>query len=126
MVVGSSRLIVPPLICSVCRLKRDTSCCRLTFLLSMLLWYLLSSLLIAYYLDFPQLLAPRVESKSKLHLSKMLEGIIKDGGEGVILRMHHSVYEHGRSNLLWKLKVPNGLLNYLRNTRRLLEETQRR
>ena len=38
-------------------------------------------------------------------LNQMLDDIIKDGGEGVIVRKPLSPYERGRSELLWKLKV---------------------
>lgn len=44
--------------------------------------------------------------KSKKFLSKTLRQIIGDGGEGVILRRPKSLYEHGRTPNLMKLKVP--------------------
>lgn len=42
---------------------------------------------------------------SRPQLSQMLQAIIDYSGEGVMLRKPFSVYEHGRSNLLLKLKV---------------------
>ena len=41
----------------------------------------------------------------RIHLSKSTNLIVKDEGEGLILRMPQSVYEHGRSTSLLKLKV---------------------
>lgn len=38
---------------------------------------------------------------------KFMESIIEDDGEGIILRKPNSIYEHGRSNNLFKLKVIN-------------------
>ena len=38
-------------------------------------------------------------------LNDLLEKIISDSGEGIILRMPKSIYQHGRSNLIWKVKV---------------------
>jgi hypothetical protein len=43
----------------------------------------------------------------------MIEGILEDGGEGVILRKVGSKYEHGRTSALIKLKVSkNGELKF--------------
>lgn len=38
-------------------------------------------------------------------LNDFLEHIIGNSGEGIILRMPKSIYQHGRSSLLWKVKV---------------------
>jgi hypothetical protein len=46
-----------------------------------------------------------VLGKNGQHLSGLVEGIIEDGGEGVILRKVASLYEFGRSSSLIKLKV---------------------
>lgn len=35
----------------------------------------------------------------------MIEGILNHGGEGVVLRKPHSLYESGRSSELLKIKV---------------------
>eukprot|EP00026_Physarum_polycephalum_P000339 Phypoly_transcript_00339.p1 GENE.Phypoly_transcript_00339~~Phypoly_transcript_00339.p1 ORF type:complete len:1688 (+),score=210.60 Phypoly_transcript_00339:78-5141(+) len=51
------------------------------------------------------LLAPRLLCKHKQLLSAFLEAILKDGGEGVILRKQSSMYSHGRSGNLLKLKA---------------------
>jgi ATP-dependent DNA ligase len=47
----------------------------------------------------------RVLVTRKQHVNNMSHQIIKDGGEGVILRQPASEYEHGRSAFLIKLKV---------------------
>ena len=49
--------------------------------------------------------ASRILSTSNHQVAKALEMIIDDGGEGVILRCPESVYAHGRSSNLVKLKV---------------------
>ena len=49
--------------------------------------------------------APRVFCNRKQMLTSSVNRIITDGGEGVILRKPGSVYEHGRSTSLVKLKV---------------------
>ena len=40
-----------------------------------------------------------------MHATEMIEGVLDDGGEGVILRKVGSLYEHGRTTALIKLKV---------------------
>eukprot|EP00026_Physarum_polycephalum_P003261 Phypoly_transcript_03271.p1 GENE.Phypoly_transcript_03271~~Phypoly_transcript_03271.p1 ORF type:complete len:688 (+),score=73.27 Phypoly_transcript_03271:396-2459(+) len=49
--------------------------------------------------------ATRLLCASKTHLSRMLQHSIDEGGEGVILRKPGSVYAHGRSLNLLKLKA---------------------
>lgn len=44
-------------------------------------------------------------------LARCVEKIIKDGGEGVIMRRPGSLYERGRSNSLLKFKVPFFFIN---------------
>ena len=39
------------------------------------------------------------------HLSGMMKEILENGGEGIILRKVKSLYEHGRTPNLIKLKV---------------------
>jgi len=39
------------------------------------------------------------------HLQQFLQGIIEQGGEGIILRNPSSLYEHGRSRAFLKLKT---------------------
>jgi ATP-dependent DNA ligase len=46
-----------------------------------------------------------IECKGKEHLWKYFDEIIKKNGEGVMLRMPHSIYERGRSDTLKKFKV---------------------
>eukprot|EP00026_Physarum_polycephalum_P001081 Phypoly_transcript_01082.p1 GENE.Phypoly_transcript_01082~~Phypoly_transcript_01082.p1 ORF type:complete len:1032 (+),score=114.94 Phypoly_transcript_01082:178-3273(+) len=38
-------------------------------------------------------------------LNELLETVIGNNGEGIILRMPKSIYEHGRSSLIWKVKA---------------------
>jgi hypothetical protein len=49
--------------------------------------------------------APRMLCKHSKHLKRMIDGIIDMEGEGVILRRVGSIYKHGKSPLLLKLKV---------------------
>eukprot|EP00026_Physarum_polycephalum_P003969 Phypoly_transcript_03986.p1 GENE.Phypoly_transcript_03986~~Phypoly_transcript_03986.p1 ORF type:complete len:741 (+),score=114.71 Phypoly_transcript_03986:43-2265(+) len=50
-------------------------------------------------------LAPRILCKSPRQLHKSMAHVMKDGGEGVILRKINSVYAPGRSKFLWKIKA---------------------
>lgn len=43
---------------------------------------------------------------SKPHLHEMLQVNLDGNGEGVVLRNPSSAYEHGRSDQLYKFKVP--------------------
>ena len=43
-------------------------------------------------------------------LNKLLEYIITEAGEGVVLRRHASLYQHGRSSDLLKLKVSSNVV----------------
>eukprot|EP00026_Physarum_polycephalum_P001173 Phypoly_transcript_01174.p1 GENE.Phypoly_transcript_01174~~Phypoly_transcript_01174.p1 ORF type:complete len:997 (+),score=112.19 Phypoly_transcript_01174:34-3024(+) len=52
--------------------------------------------------------APRVWCTSKRHIRNSLQSIIKEGGEGVIMRKPASFYVHGRSTDLMKLKASRG------------------
>jgi hypothetical protein len=47
----------------------------------------------------------RVECASKKFLRNFSHGIFKDAGEGLILRRKASMYEHGRTPDLYKIKV---------------------
>lgn len=47
----------------------------------------------------------RMKSKGNAHLIKMVQLIIEEEGEGAIIRKARSLYEHGRSSSLLKLKV---------------------
>ena len=51
--------------------------------------------------------AMRVLCTNTYLLQQNINKIISDGGEGVILRKCKSKYVCGRSDLLWKLKVPH-------------------
>eukprot|EP00026_Physarum_polycephalum_P001387 Phypoly_transcript_01388.p1 GENE.Phypoly_transcript_01388~~Phypoly_transcript_01388.p1 ORF type:complete len:627 (+),score=98.80 Phypoly_transcript_01388:211-1881(+) len=48
--------------------------------------------------------APRVMCESEEHMQWFVKGILEEAGEGIILRKVRSVYEHGRSTSLLKLK----------------------
>eukprot|EP00026_Physarum_polycephalum_P000538 Phypoly_transcript_00539.p1 GENE.Phypoly_transcript_00539~~Phypoly_transcript_00539.p1 ORF type:complete len:959 (+),score=132.38 Phypoly_transcript_00539:57-2933(+) len=54
------------------------------------------------------IVVPRIKCKSNEHLSQFVQGVIDAGGEGVILRKMNSLYEHGRSRSLVKLKTVYG------------------
>eukprot|EP00026_Physarum_polycephalum_P001049 Phypoly_transcript_01050.p1 GENE.Phypoly_transcript_01050~~Phypoly_transcript_01050.p1 ORF type:complete len:906 (+),score=142.25 Phypoly_transcript_01050:476-3193(+) len=54
------------------------------------------------------LFASRVMCNNRRHLKRTLKSIIRDGGEGVILRRPKSMYEHGRTPNLMKLKASRG------------------
>lgn len=47
----------------------------------------------------------RVACANEDQISSFLDHVIKDEGEGVILRKANSLYFNGRSPELWKLKV---------------------
>ena len=49
--------------------------------------------------------AARLMCNQRKVLRKLIQHIISDGGEGVILRRPRSIYLHGRSDSLIKLKV---------------------
>lgn len=51
--------------------------------------------------------ALRVGCKDKSHVKKFVSAVLRDGGEGVILRKPKSHYEHGRSANLVKIKASN-------------------
>jgi ATP-dependent DNA ligase len=51
------------------------------------------------------ILAYRILGNNELTLNQLLKYIIEEAGEGVILRKCTSLYEHGRSADLLKLKV---------------------
>ena len=51
------------------------------------------------------MIAYRVLCCTPSHLLDSLTQVIKDGGEGVVVRLPASYYEHGRSESLFKLKV---------------------
>lgn len=53
-------------------------------------------------------LSPRVLCENRHFLAKSSKNIIGDGGEGIILRQPGSLYEHGRSTQLIKLKAARG------------------
>jgi ATP-dependent DNA ligase len=49
--------------------------------------------------------ATRLLCRNTLHLRKIAQGVIDEGGEGVILRQKGSFYIPGRTPFLIKLKV---------------------
>lgn len=50
-------------------------------------------------------MASRAKATREKEVKRGLEEIIKDGGEGIVLRRPRSAYVQGRSELLVKLKV---------------------
>jgi hypothetical protein len=80
------------------------------FILLYSFYNILSTLFYCYFnfnfnFNFTKIVVPRVMSENNAHLSSTVQGIIEDGGEGVILRKIGSIYEHGRSPSLLKIKV---------------------
>eukprot|EP00026_Physarum_polycephalum_P000635 Phypoly_transcript_00636.p1 GENE.Phypoly_transcript_00636~~Phypoly_transcript_00636.p1 ORF type:complete len:901 (-),score=99.66 Phypoly_transcript_00636:59-2761(-) len=65
------------------------------------------ALLLPLISDFHPFLivAPRILCKNRLFPRRAVRSIIRDGGEGVIMRKVGSLYEHGRNNSLVKLKM---------------------
>ena len=57
------------------------------------------------FFDNNKHIAPRTMVKGEPHLKFMLHSILEDAGEGIIARKVGSVYEHGRTSSLIKLKV---------------------
>lgn len=47
----------------------------------------------------------RALHKNRKSLNEFVQSVINNEGEGIILRKHGSIYEHGRSQSLIKLKV---------------------
>jgi DNA ligase-1 len=59
--------------------------------------------------DHPfSMVVSRVKCTNLAHVSKAVQSIIDEEGEGIILRKCNSVYEHGRSHNLIKLKAAHG------------------
>ena len=50
-------------------------------------------------------MVPRILCKDGDLLTQCISGILENGGEGVIMRKVGSLYEHGRSAAVVKLKV---------------------
>lgn len=50
-----------------------------------------------------EIIKKRMEGEDMI--KRMVEGVINEGGEGVVLRRVKSLYSHGRSSDLVKLKV---------------------
>ncbi|WP_456479164.1 DNA ligase [Nautilia sp.] len=48
---------------------------------------------------------PHIKIKSKEHLKKFFDEVIKNGGEGVVIRDPDTAYERKRSNKILKLKL---------------------
>lgn len=51
------------------------------------------------------MIAPRLQCPSKIMVNNFLKEMISQGGEGLMMRKCNSLYEHGRSSNLLKLKV---------------------
>ena len=60
-----------------------------------------------------QMVSSRVRVRDKHHLFAATRVILRDGGEGVILRRPNSLYERGRSTSLIKFKVFLFLFSFL-------------
>lgn len=58
-----------------------------------------------------------MENKGKENIQKKVQGIIDDGGEGIILRKHSSLYERGRTQNLVKLKVIKKIYKFWNNNK---------
>lgn len=56
-------------------------------------------------LDVVQILTARMKCFTHKQVETKLKQVLEDGGEGVVLRKPGSVYEHGRSSSLLKIKV---------------------
>eukprot|EP00026_Physarum_polycephalum_P001704 Phypoly_transcript_01706.p1 GENE.Phypoly_transcript_01706~~Phypoly_transcript_01706.p1 ORF type:complete len:1010 (+),score=136.82 Phypoly_transcript_01706:80-3109(+) len=54
------------------------------------------------------IIVSRVLCSDETHLQNTLKAIVNKGGEGIIIRQPRSMYEHGRSKCLFKLKVMRG------------------
>lgn len=65
----------------------------------------LELILLFVIVDFANINAARLSCTSRKQFIKSLRSVINEGGEGVILRKPHSLYEHGRSTSLLKFKV---------------------
>lgn len=52
-------------------------------------------------------MASRLLCTNQKQITKVLQDTVNKGGEGIILRKVRSLYERGRSLLLFKLKVIN-------------------
>ena len=57
------------------------------------------------FFDHKYFVAPRFQFKRNMSHNFFIQVIVPDGGEGIILRKCGSLYEHGRSFSLLKLKV---------------------
>ena len=57
------------------------------------------------FFDVPNIQASRIRCDSKRMMEDMVEDVVSEGGEGMVARKPKSVYEHGRSQLLFKIKV---------------------
>lgn len=76
--------------------------CVLTFFIFLFIFGLG---LVCFVVDSGKIPAMRVHCSSRKWLAKATEVILKQGGEGLILRKVKSPYERGRSPYLLKLKV---------------------
>lgn len=72
------------------------------FFYSSIFYYSSFLVCLSYYI---QLVVPRVRLKNDKQVNYFLQNIINDGGEGVVVRKVNSIYEHGRTPSLLKLKV---------------------
>ena len=57
------------------------------------------------WFDFYYISASRVWCRNDTHITKWVESVSEDRGEGVILRLHCSLYIHGKTQSLIKIKV---------------------
>eukprot|EP00026_Physarum_polycephalum_P002383 Phypoly_transcript_02389.p1 GENE.Phypoly_transcript_02389~~Phypoly_transcript_02389.p1 ORF type:complete len:939 (-),score=111.94 Phypoly_transcript_02389:24-2525(-) len=59
------------------------------------------------------IISSRVKYVNKLQINRWLKCTLQDGGEGIILRKAESMYEHGRTESLLKLKATRGEMEAL-------------
>lgn len=67
----------------------------------------------------------RMNCTAESHSADILRGILKDGGEGIMMRKPLSLYERGRSLSLVKLKVALHLEQLALIFNRLLEQIKK-
>lgn len=58
------------------------------------------------------IIAPRINCNDLSQINSLLHTIVRDRGEGVILRKSGSLYEQGRNTSLVKLKVCHIYVTY--------------
>jgi ATP-dependent DNA ligase len=62
-----------------------------------------------------QIPSPCMQCTGKVHLETTLQWILAGDGEGIVIRNPTSVYQHGRSDKLFKIKVQSNILKTIKN-----------